>query len=312
MLTNDRLGMEVDNIKEAIRFLEKARDIYTDIGHGGGAESAQIRINQIKKFNGDEKEEDRSSFPVGSRVIIQNLVKGAKYNGLHGIVKSKIDTTTLRQNVFIIDEEKTIAIKPTNMEVCDNELSELMYWKEMYEMNSASGDTNSILYSGERLFQALMNQKGRGLEARRLMLNLIKRSRQTHGDEHEVTKELESHLVKMVGAKHPEFGMQMFEVVKYESNMEKVILKGPVLDENARDEESEETLTFNADEVYLGLNCPVICHGLEDADDTKGKMGQIMSWDKETDIYTVKFEDESVTEVKRGNTRVALDFDAHE
>ena len=33
-----------------------------------------------------------------------------------------------------------------------------------------------------------------------------------------------------------------------------------------------------------------------------------MSWDKETDIYKVKFEDE----VKRGNTRVALDLDAYE
>ena len=198
-VTNDRLGMEVDDIKEAIRCLEKARDIYTDIGHDGGAESAQLRINQIKKFNRDEEEEDPSSFPVGSRVIIQNLVKGAKYNGLHGIVKSKIDTTTLRQNVFIIDEKKLIAIKPINMEVCNNELSELMYWKEMYEMNSASGDTNGIFYSGEHLYKALMNQKGRGLEARRLMFDLVKRSRRTHGDEHEVTKELESHLVKMVG-----------------------------------------------------------------------------------------------------------------
>lgn len=59
-----------------------------------------------------------ASFPIGSSVVLQNLINGATYNRLRGIVKSDLDPTSLRQNVFIITANKTIAIRPTNMKHC--------------------------------------------------------------------------------------------------------------------------------------------------------------------------------------------------
>ena len=57
------------------------------------------------------------SFDIGTPVIIQNLVKGAQYNGKCGFVVSPYNSASGRQNVFIKDANKTIAIKPINMKI---------------------------------------------------------------------------------------------------------------------------------------------------------------------------------------------------
>ncbi len=65
-----------------------------------------------------------SSFPVGSSVILQNLVGAAQYNGKKGIVKSRLASNG-RQEVYVIDADKTMAIKPANLSFVPRELSSL-------------------------------------------------------------------------------------------------------------------------------------------------------------------------------------------
>ena len=66
-----------------------------------------------------------SSFPVGSKVILQNLVKGAQYNGMKGTVKSVPDPTTSRQNIYVHAANKCLAIKPINLKHEPRELTSL-------------------------------------------------------------------------------------------------------------------------------------------------------------------------------------------
>ena len=53
--------------------------------------------------------------------------------------------------------------------------------------------------------------------------------------------------------------------------------------------------------------------GADDADCVKGKIGQVISWDKKADCYTVKFEDESLEPVivRRVDVRVVFDLDKY-
>lgn len=59
------------------------------------------------------------SFPVGSRIILHGLQKGAQYNGRIGIVKSCLSSESSssagRQTVYIPDESKSLNIKPFNL-----------------------------------------------------------------------------------------------------------------------------------------------------------------------------------------------------
>ena len=57
-----------------------------------------------------------TEYPIGTRVILQNLTKGTHYNGKIGVVKSVL-TASGRQLVAIIgdDESKALGLKPTNL-----------------------------------------------------------------------------------------------------------------------------------------------------------------------------------------------------
>ena len=66
------------------------------------------------------------SFPVGSSVILQNLVGAAQYNGKKGIVKSRLASNNNgRQEVYVLEADKTMAIKPANLCYVPRELSSL-------------------------------------------------------------------------------------------------------------------------------------------------------------------------------------------
>jgi len=66
-----------------------------------------------------------TSFPIGSSVLLQNLVKGAHLNDKKGIVKNSPDATTGRQEVYVFEAQKSMAIKPTNLRYEPRELSSL-------------------------------------------------------------------------------------------------------------------------------------------------------------------------------------------
>lgn len=107
-------------------------------------------------------------FPIGSTVILQNLINGASYNNLRGIVKSNLDPTTLRQNVFVVDVNKIVGVKPTNMKHCEKTLSTddddvgSMSIKELKaELQSYNMSTESY-FDKPSLIEAVMNARGEG------------------------------------------------------------------------------------------------------------------------------------------------------
>ena len=81
-----------------------------------------------------------SSFPVGSKVILQNLVKGAQYNGMKGSVKSSPDPTTSRQNIYVHAANKYLAVKPINLKHEPRELTSL----SIDEMTSLLGYAKKV------------------------------------------------------------------------------------------------------------------------------------------------------------------------
>ena len=65
-------------------------------------------------------------FPVGSKVILQNLVKeGAHYNGKRGKVTGPQNQSTQQQKVFVASINKTLSIKPVNMCYVPRDISSL-------------------------------------------------------------------------------------------------------------------------------------------------------------------------------------------
>ena len=105
-----------------------------------------------------------TSFPIGSNIILQNLIAGAKYNGLRGIIKSNIDTTSLRQNVFIVDANKVISVKPANIRHCienNDDVSTLSIKQLKSELHSYNISTESY-FDKESLVYAVRTARSEG------------------------------------------------------------------------------------------------------------------------------------------------------
>ena len=59
------------------------------------------------------------SFPIGSSVILRDLVGASHLNGKYGVVKScpnaGMGTSDYRQEVYVIDAKKKFMFKPSNL-----------------------------------------------------------------------------------------------------------------------------------------------------------------------------------------------------
>jgi len=88
-----------------------------------------------------------TSFPVGSSVLLQNLVKGAHLNEKKGIVKSRLSTTG-RQEVYIFEENKSLSIKPANLKYEPRTLSSLSISEMKSILTNGIGSSNSIDFTG--------------------------------------------------------------------------------------------------------------------------------------------------------------------
>ena len=204
-------------------------------------------------------------------------------------------------------EAITIRIVQMNSYGNEERVLELKYWSKLYKKHIQEYGEGSAtaIHTGEELYRVMRREEGRAVEALRLLTILAKRSRLTNGPDHNHTKKLELVLVPLVGARL-ETSMKLFELIKYESNTEECVLVGPLME----GDDCKDTHTFNVNDIYFSRRTVVVCHGLEDADHLKGKLGEVIYCDKESDSYTVKFEDESLPPliVKRANVRAVLDL----
>ena len=83
-----------------------------------------------------------TSFPVGSSVILQNLIKGASLNGKKGIVKSQLNKTSRRQEVYVFEAQKSMSIKPNNLQYEPRDLSSLSVREMKSILSYSSSSTN--------------------------------------------------------------------------------------------------------------------------------------------------------------------------
>jgi hypothetical protein len=133
-------------------------------------------------------------------------------------------------------------------------------------------------------------------------------SKQHHGREHHITKDLECKLLQckiqyvVLGGR----GVKLFEVLRYEQD--KYVVRGP----SEVAEERKETMRVDAADVAIQpYGTPVFCHGLKNkAADLNGKIGAMRSFDKTTGRYGVYFEDESIKpkSVKPRNLRILFEL----
>ena len=86
-----------------------------------------------------------TAFPVGSSVLLQNLIKGASLNGKKGIVKSQLNKTSGRQEVYVFEAQKSMSIKPNNLQYEPRDLSSLSVreMKSILSYSSSSTDDES-------------------------------------------------------------------------------------------------------------------------------------------------------------------------
>jgi len=265
-----------------------------------------------------EEMKSDNTLPVSLR-----MVEAIAYDSLGDhLLDQPCDDTDLEEALRCLEKAQTIYSLEGNYESAeavtfrigqmssnDNEggVSELMYWSQLYKKHvDAYGEGSATaLCTGEELYRVMRREEGRAVEALRLLTSLAKRSRLTNGPDHNQTKKFELALVPLVGARLGT-SMKLFELIKYKSNMEECILVGPLME----GDDCVNTHTFNINEIYFSRQTVVVCHGLEDTDHLKGVLGEVISCDKETDSYTIKFEDENLQPlvVKRANVRAVLDL----
>ena len=85
-----------------------------------------------------------SFFPVGSKVILQNLVKGSQYNGEQGKITGPLSQSSQRQKVFIASINKTLSIKPVNMCYVPRDISSLEK-EEMITLIRSEAETKVVV-----------------------------------------------------------------------------------------------------------------------------------------------------------------------
>ena len=141
-----------------------------------------------------------------------------------------------------------------------------------------------------------LNEASHSIEAERLLTKLSVICKRVHGPHHDVTRRAESGLQRFkvwyVKTKHLN-ERKRFQALRYENDGKKCILQGPIAQpRNVKEEKSFAVATKNITYCY---GTPVVCRGLENPfSHLNGKIGDVRSWDDETDCYEVQFEDKNV------------------
>jgi hypothetical protein len=134
---------------------------------------------------------------------------------------------------------------------------------------------------------------------------LIAISKQQHGQEHKITKDLERGLLQCKTSYVRLSNRGLFEVLRYEGD--KYVVRGPY---NVA-EAGRQTLRVDEADARMQLyGTPVVIHGFGNrAAYLNGKIGDI-SFDPAADRYGVYFEDKSIKPkgVKPENVRILFEL----
>ena len=203
-----------------------------------------------------------------------------------------------KYNVAVI-EQSIIELKSTYDESIQklSDEEELKQSQEIY--NARVGQFGEDADPGARVLHgtALATElciANRKIESERLLKNLVSVSKQLHGPNHSVTKNVEENLLsvrqRLVVFEY-QGELKVFKLLRYEEDGEKCIVQGPMSPESLNNADEHVTLTVATEDVRPQLGSPVVCHGLVEAplNRLNGKIGDVRSRDKEVDSYSSLF-----------------------
>ena len=149
------------------------------------------------------------------------------------------------------------------------------------------------------------------------MSHLFEICKQNHGQDHELTEQLEKFLdcvksrpvtiLSLLGEgefpitfRECESGASFYEFVRYDEDYhDRCLVHGP-MSLRSFDWISSITSglfdgfnTYSIDEVVFALGTPVTCRNMENSA-LEGAVGDIRGWDRETNTYTIYFDDDSL------------------
>eukprot|EP00571_Detonula_confervacea_P002336 CAMPEP_0172332054 /NCGR_PEP_ID=MMETSP1058-20130122/62241_1 /TAXON_ID=83371 /ORGANISM="Detonula confervacea, Strain CCMP 353" /LENGTH=468 /DNA_ID=CAMNT_0013049331 /DNA_START=1091 /DNA_END=2497 /DNA_ORIENTATION=- len=154
-----------------------------------------------------------------------------------------------------------------------------------------------------------------GIEAERLLIKLAAMCRQVHGPDHGLTQSAEFNLQDLkarIVASKTQDGWTRFQALRYKEDGEKCVIQGPIAE--PRNIQDEKAVAVASDDILVTLGTPVVCHGLKASHHLNGKIGDLRSWDKESQRFEVQFDDKDLKPclVKQDNIRILFELPSRE
>jgi len=211
-------------------------------------------------------------------------------------------------------ERKIARVKSQYEESNISREEHLEYRQCLYEQALANygEDSRSALSTGPE-FAAALREAFHGVEAERLCSKLLAISLRLHGPNHDLSTKnkyafnrcTERYVIVSKSGALDTKKIYRFLQYKDENICE---VQGPC--RKSRDKNEEKKITVATEDLIFIPGTPVICHGMEDSDHINGKIGDLRSWDEETNYYTVAFEDKNLEpySVASNNFRLLLEL----
>lgn len=173
--------------------------------------------------------------------------------------------------------------------------------RALFKMHENTDPFKHIV-TGRLYAQALLDGY-HSIEAIRVLQKLHPRSQQVHGPEHDMTRFIQHLIKKTIGAVRFATRDGTFQAVRYEGD--KCFVRGPI-------GTSEDLFSVNADTPLPSLGTPVVCQGFKNAPELNGKIGDVRSYDSNTQMFCVYFDDKRIAPKRVKNSNLQILFDIPE
>ncbi len=214
--------------------------------------------------------------------------------------------------VYSVMNERKLRVVEAKMSGNQSKLDpteEIRYWKNIYNQSKSLWENEtSTIYQGVELALALF-YAFHTIESERFLTKLVQICRRVHGHDNSVTRNtsktleyVKTRLVLHLGTDHP------YQPLRYENDGEKIVVQGPVIDDEKRDE--EKILTINSKDVIPYPGTPVVVHSLQVDSHLNGKIGDFRGSSEDDRTCEIHFEEEGLDPafVKLENVRILFNL----
>ena len=155
------------------------------------------------------------------------------------------------------------------------------------------------------------------IESERFLTKLMHICRRVHGQDHRSTEKTLAALEKVRTRLINMRANICYQALRYENDGESIVVQGPMIDEEKRDEETryeeKKVMTVESKDVIPMRGTPVVVHSLPvgSMSHLNGKIGDIRAYSEDEDDRTceIHFEEEGLDPafVKLENLRIVFD-----